>query len=117
MQESEEQLRIGTLTPRTSSAALQLVVRAHLTRQPNHKARNVHNLLPHPNVPLPNQHPRVVHALGQSQLEHLGLQPALQKVFDLETEDVIELGFGFVEHTDADETADEGVSFEETFGV
>ena len=55
--------------------------------------------------------------LGETELVHASLQSAFQEVFNAEGEHVIELHAGFVEHTDADETANEGVAFEETLGV
>ena len=70
-----------------------------------------------PDVPLPDQDTSVVDALGQSALEHLSLQPSLQEILDLEGEHVIETHAGLIEHTDAHETADEGVTLEEALGV
>lgn len=70
-----------------------------------------------PDVPLPNQHTRMVNRLGQTTLEHLGLQPALQEIFDLEGKHVIETHATLIEHTDADESTDESVTLEQTFGV
>lgn len=59
----------------------------------------------------------VVNALGKVRLEHLGLQPAFQEILDFQSQHVIETHAGLVEHTDADETTDEGVSLEKTLGV
>lgn len=42
-------------------------------------------------MPLPDDHPSVVDGLGQAQLEHLRLQPPLQKVCRRERQDVIQL--------------------------
>ena len=50
---------------------------------------------------------------GQTTLENLSLQPSLQKIFDLEGRHVIETHAGLVQHTDAHETEDEGVTLEE----
>ena len=70
-----------------------------------------------PNVPLPDQDTGVVDGLGQATLEDLGLETTLQEVLDLEGQHVIETHARLVEHTDADETANEGVTLEETLGV
>jgi len=78
---------------------------------------DVDNLFANTNVPLPDQNTSMVNALGQSALEHLSLQPSLQEIFDLEGEHVIETHAGLVEHTNTHETANEGVTLEETFGV
>lgn len=50
-------------------------------------------------------------------LEHLGLEPSLQEVLGLEGEHVVETHAGVVEHTDTDETADQGVALEQALGV
>ena len=68
-------------------------------------------------MPLPDQHTRVMDRLRQAELVDASLQTTLQEIFGLEGEHVIELHAGFIEHADADETADEGVAFEEAFGV
>ena len=66
---------------------------------------------------LPDQHAGVMDALGQAKLVDAGLQAAFQEILDLERQDVIELHARFVEHTDADETANEGIAFEEPLRV
>jgi hypothetical protein len=68
-------------------------------------------------VALTNQRAGVVDGLGQAALEDLGLQPALEEILDLEGEHVIEAHAGLVEHPDAHEPADEGVTLEKTLGV
>jgi hypothetical protein len=68
-------------------------------------------------VSLPDQDTGVMDRLCQTNLEDLSLQPALQEIFDLEGQDVIETHAGLVEHTDTHETADEGITLEKTFGV
>ena len=59
----------------------------------------------------------MVDRLGETRLEDLGLQPALQEIFNLQRQDVIETHAVLVEHTDTDEPTDEGVTLEETLGV
>jgi hypothetical protein len=68
-------------------------------------------------VSLPDQNTGVVNGLCKTNLEDLSLQPALQEIFDFEGQDVIETHAGLVEHTDTDETTDEGVTLEETLGI
>ena len=70
-----------------------------------------------PDVPLPDQDTGMVDGLSQAALEDLGLEATLQEVLDLEGQHVIETHARLVEHTDADETTDEGVTLEETLGV
>ena len=41
--------------------------------------RHVHDLLADANVPLANEHARVVHRLGEAKLEHEGLETALEE--------------------------------------
>ena len=59
----------------------------------------------------------VVDGLGEAKLVHAGLQTTLQEVLDTEGQDVIELHAGLIEHTDADQTANQSVTFEKTLGV
>lgn len=94
-----------------------MAVDTYLASKPDDEARNVDNLLANANVPLLDEHTGMVHALGQAELEHLGLQPPLKEILDLETKHVIELGLGLVEHTDPDKPADERVTLEQTLGV
>jgi hypothetical protein len=68
-------------------------------------------------VALANEYTSVVDGLGEAELVDAGLETTLQEVFGLEGQHVIELHAGFVEHTDTDETANEGIAFEETLGV
>ena len=70
-----------------------------------------------PDVPLLDQHTGVVDALGEAELVDASLETALQEVLNLQGQDVIELHAGLVEHTDTDQTANEGIAFEETFWI
>ena len=70
-----------------------------------------------PDVSLPDQHTGVVDGLGKAALEDLSLEATLQEVLNLEGQDVIETHARLVEDTDANETANEGVTLEETLGV
>ena len=58
-----------------------------------------------------------MNTLCQIGLEHLRLQPAFQKVLDFQRQHVIETHAGLVEHTNTDETTDEGVALEKTLWV
>ena len=70
-----------------------------------------------PNVTLTNEHTSVVDGLGQAALEDLSLETTLQEVLDLQGQHVIETHAGLIEHTDADETTNKGVTLEKTLGV
>lgn len=70
-----------------------------------------------PDVTLADEDTGVVDGLGKTELVDAGLETTLQEILNLEGQDVIELHAGLVKHTNTYETADEGVSFEETLGV
>lgn len=59
----------------------------------------------------------MVDRLGQTELVDTGLETALQEILDLQGQDVIELHAGLIEHTDADQTANQGITLEQTLGV
>ena len=59
----------------------------------------------------------MVDGLGQTALEDLRLQAALQEVLNLEGQHVLETPTPLVEHTNTDQTADKGVTLEETLRV
>lgn len=83
----------------------------------DHVGGNVDDLLSDTDVTLADQDTGVVDGLGETELVDTGLETALQEILNLQGQDVIELHAGLVEHTDTDETANEGISFEETLGV
>lgn len=70
-----------------------------------------------PDVTLLDQDTGVVDGLGKAKLVHAGLETALQEVLDLQGQDVIELHARLIEHTDTDQTANQGVTLEQTLGV
>ena len=70
-----------------------------------------------PDVALADEHTGVVDGLGKAEFVDASLQTTLQEVLDLQGQDVIELHAGLVEHTDTDQTANEGIAFEQTLGV
>lgn len=59
----------------------------------------------------------MVDRLGETQLEDLGLKPALQEIFNLESQHVIKTHAGLVKHTNTDKSADKGVTLEQPLGV
>jgi len=59
----------------------------------------------------------VVDRLGETELVDTSLEAALEEVLDLEGKNVIESHAGLVEDTDTYETADQGVTLEQTLGV
>ena len=68
-------------------------------------------------MPLPDEDTSVVNTPRQTALEHLGLEPTLQEILNLQSKHVIETHATLIEHTDAYETADKGVSLEKTLGI
>lgn len=68
-----------------------------------------------PNVPLADKDTGMVDALGQAEFEDLRLQPALQEILHLQTQDVIELHLPFIQHTDAHETPQQGITYTQFF--
>lgn len=63
-----------------------------------------------PNVALTDENASVVIRLSKTELEDLSLQTTFQKIFDFETQHVIELHAGFVQHTDTNETTEQGIT-------
>merc|ERR1712189_103359 len=82
----------------------------------DHVCWDVDNLFADADVALLDQHTGVMDRLGESKLEDLGLEATLQEVLDLETEDVIELHLILGQDTDADQTAEKGVTYEKSVG-
>lgn len=78
---------------------------------------HVDDLLADTDVALADQDTGVVDGLGETELVDTGLEAALQEILDLEGQDVIELHAALVKDTDTDETANQGIAFEETLGV
>jgi hypothetical protein len=113
---------LGLLSPNTTRSATtkgtgQREVDVLLAVQTNNEAGDVDDLFADTDVALLDEDTGVVDRLGETELVDTGLEAALQEIFDLEGEYVIEFHTGFVEHTDSDETSNEGVAFEETLGV
>ena len=85
--------------------------------QTDEEGRHSHGLLADDDVALADEDTGVVDRAGKTELEHLGLETALQEVLDGEGQDVIELHLVLGEHTGADKLADKGVALEETLLV
>merc|ERR1712137_434719 len=110
---------LGLLSPDTAGAATterrgQGEVDVLLRVEADDERGDVDDLLADADVALTDEDTGVVDRLGEAELVDAGLQAALQEVLDLEGQDVIELHAGLVEDTDAHETANQGIAFEET---
>lgn len=81
------------------------------------EGRNVDDLLADPDVTLANQDASMVNRLGETELVDESLKAALQEILSLQGKHIIELHARLVQHTNADEAANEGIAFEETLGV
>lgn len=67
-------------------------------------------LVPSPDVSLLNQNTGMMDRLGQTQLEHLGLQAAFQEVLGLETQHVIKLHAPFLQHASPHQTTQQSIA-------
>lgn len=83
----------------------------------NHERGNVDNLLADSNVSLRNENSGVVDGLGQTQLEHLGLQSSLQEVLGRQSQHVIELHSVLGKNTESNQSSDQSVTLKQTLGV
>lgn len=83
----------------------------------DNERRNVDDLLADADVALADQDTGVVDGLGETKLVDAGLETTLKEILKLEGKNVIEFHAGLVEDTDTDETANEGIAFEQTLGV
>lgn len=113
---------LGLLSSDTARAAaaegrVESEVNVLLGVETDDERRNVDDLLANTDVTLADQDTGVVDGLGEAELVDTGLEAALQEILNLEGQDVIELHAGLVEDTDTNETANEGIAFEETLGV
>lgn len=78
---------------------------------------NIDYLLANTDVSLTNQDTGVVDGLGETELVDTSLQATLQEILNLQCQHVIELHARFVQNTNADETANQGISFEKSLRV
>ena len=70
-----------------------------------------------PDVTLADEDTGVVDGLGETELVDTGLETTLQEILNLQSQHVIETHAGLIEHTDTDETTNQGVTLEETLRV
>lgn len=84
--------------------------------QPDQEAGHVDDLLADADVTLADEDASVMDGLGKSELEDLGLETTLQEIFDLQTEDEIELHALLVQDADPDQTPEKCVAFEQPAG-
>ena len=70
-----------------------------------------------PNVPLPDQNASMVDTLSQPTLEYLSLESPLQEILNLQSQHIIETHTALIKHTNTNQSSDESVSLEETFGI
>jgi hypothetical protein len=68
-------------------------------------------------VSLSDEDTGVVDRLGESELEDLGLETSLQEILSLEGQHVIQSHSAVIEHTDSDQSSDQGVTLEKSLGV
>lgn len=85
--------------------------------QSDHEGWNVDNLLTNSNVSLSDQDSGVVDRLGQTQLVDLSLQSSFQEIFNLQSQDVIQLLLVFRQDTDSHQSSDQGVTIEQSLWV
>lgn len=85
--------------------------------QSHQEGGNVDNLLTNGNVSLSDQDSGVVDRSGQAQLENLGLQSSLQKVFGGQCQDVIQLHLVLGQDTNSHQSSDQGVTLKQSLGV
>merc|ERR550525_67148 len=110
-------LPLDTSWSAASEWRLEAEVNVLLGIQTDNERWNVDNLLPDANVSLPDEDACVVDGLGESELEHLSLQTALQEVFNLETKNVIELHLALVQDSNPDQTSEKSITFEQSLGI
>jgi hypothetical protein len=113
---------LGLLPPNTTRAAAtewrgESEVDVLLGVETDNEGWDINDLLADADVTLADEDAGVVDRLGKTELVHAGLEAALQEILDLEGEHVIKLHARLVEHADTDETANEGIAFEETLRV
>ena len=77
----------------------------------------VQYLFPDPDVSLADENSGVMDRLGQSQLEHLGLQSPLHEVLSLESQDVVKLHLVLCQNTSPHQTTEQGISLKQSSGI
>lgn len=92
-------------------------VRSLLGVKSDNERWDVDDLLADSDVSLSDKDTGVVDRLGESELEDLGLETSLQEILSLEGQHVIQSHSAVVEHTDSDQSSDQGVTLEKSLGV
>ena len=59
---------------------------------------------------LADEHTGMVNRFGQAQLKDLGLQPPLQEILNLQSQDVIQLHLALVQHPNANKPPQESIA-------
>lgn len=113
---------LGLLSPDTTGTSAtewrgQSEVDVLLGVETDNERGDVDDLLSNTDVALLNEDTGVVDGLGETELVDASLKTTLQEILNLQGQDVIELHAGLIKDTDTDETANEGIAFEETLGV
>lgn len=67
-------------------------------------------------MPLADEHTGVVDALGKAKLEDLSLQPPLQEILHFQTQNVIELHLSLIQHSNTNQTPQQGITYERSQG-
>lgn len=62
-------------------------------------------------MPLSDKDAGMMDGLGETSLEDLGLQTALQEVLNLQTENIIELHLLLIQHSNTDQTSEERIAW------
>ena len=83
----------------------------------DHERRDIDDLLPDADVPLPDQDAGVVDGFSEAQFEDEGLEAALEDVGGGQGEDVVELGLRLVQEAVAVHAAHQGGPLEDALGV
>ena len=59
----------------------------------------------------------MVDTLSQPTLEYLSLESPLQEILNFQSQHIIETHTALIKHTNTNQSSDESVSLEETFGI
>lgn len=88
-------------------------VKTHKTSNHCVVAKKIKFLYSLPYVSLSDQHTSVMNTLRQTKLKYLSLKTPLQEIFDSQTQHVIELHSGLIEHANSYETTQKSITFEQ----
>ena len=92
---------------------LDVLLRIHV----HHERGRVHHLLTHADVSLLNQLAGVVDGLGQTELEHLGLQSAVHQLGGGQLQNGVQLLVLLGDEAQAAHAADDGSTLEDSAGI